>query len=106
MSGLTAPQLKALTILASPREGAFVTPREVEHPMSQDVTDWAKRSRRFATAVGGALGATMPMKGATMLWKLRDRGLAQLDGTNHWQITEKGQRVLTESTTAAGEQRG
>lgn len=103
MTALTGPQLRALAILASPRKGPFVTPREVAERMWPDSPGWAQRSRRHATAAGGALGATMPMKGATMLWKLRDRGLAHLTDTNLWQITEEGKIVLAQTRRLAGE---
>jgi hypothetical protein len=63
-----------------------------------DSPGWDRRSRRMATPAGGALGATMPMKAASLLWRLHRKGYAALapagfwesHNTNRWEITASG----------------
>ncbi len=96
MPDLTAPQRRALQFVND--NPPNVAPRQLAMLMWPDSPGWEKRSRRGSTPAGGALGATMPMKGATMLWRLRDKGLVRLSDTilhaQLWEITAKGQEAL------------
>ena len=105
---LTAPQEKMLAVLRSINDGGnrpdgrlrSAAPREVAKAMWPDSVGWSKRTRKYGTNDPGALGGTMPMKAATVLWRLEDRGLAVRVGASYdvfanlWQITEHGRRVL------------
>jgi hypothetical protein len=100
VTALTYPQARALAVLYNrTHNGGVVYPRELAEALWPDSRGWDRRSRRMATPAGGALGATMPMKAATLLWRLHRRGYAQLAGTrfhgerlntNRWEITASG----------------
>lgn len=103
---LTAPQRRALETLrdlidAKPEFPGYdrtVNPRAVAQALWPDSPGWDKRSSRRSTPAGGAMGATMPMKAATLLWRLWNYRLVQHDpnrtGSNGWTITEKGREYL------------
>lgn len=74
----------------------YATPRELAMIRWPDSPGWKKVSKRGSTPAGGALGATMPMKAATVLWRLAGHGLAQCDRYNEWTITTKGRNHLKE----------
>jgi hypothetical protein len=63
-----------------------------------DSKGWEKVSRRGSTPAGGAMGATMPMKGARAAWELCRRGLVVVESTDHHQslfrVSHKGRAVL------------
>ena len=101
----TAPQEKMLRVLRDINDSNVTrvrsaAPREVARAMWPDSVGWSKRTRKYGTNDPGALGGTMPMKAATVLWRLEDRGLAIRVGASYdahanlWQITEHGRRVL------------
>lgn len=90
---LTAPQRRGLEILAA--EERPIAPRDFAMAMWPDSIGWTKRTRKFGGNDPGAMGGTMPMKGATLLWRLADLGCAsQLE--YRWVITERGRQRLTE----------
>ena len=66
--------------------------------MWPDSPGWQKVSRRYATTSGGAKGATMPMKAAQLLWRLRDLGYARKRTgavlENTWEPTDRGRAAL------------
>lgn len=78
-------------------------PRALARLMWPDSPAWQKRTASRAQARAGALGATMPMKAATMLWRLRDKGLTEVEGEygSEWSITEAGRRALHQPATGA-----
>lgn len=96
---LTGPQTKMLRVLRdlngnadSPRSAA---PRAVAKAMWPDSVGWTKRTRKFGGRDPGAVGGTMPMKAATVLWRLEARGCASIAyDANLWSITDRGRRVL------------
>lgn len=76
---LTAPQQRGLDILRAADHP--MSPREFALAMWPDSPAWEKRTRKFGGRDPGAIGGTMPMKGASLLWRLYDLGLAStLDG--------------------------
>lgn len=102
---LTPPQLRALTALRDisdkPRGSAgrprgSASPREIAHELWPDSPGWTRVSKRGATAAGGALGATMPMKAATLLWRLDAAGVGESPAidSNAWTITQRGRDLL------------
>jgi hypothetical protein len=102
MKPLTTAQrnaLKALTACCDTALGTSGTPlgytysRAVAFELWPNSIAWNRRARRH-DGRSGALGATMPMKAATMLWKLQARGLATLEGTARWSVTDLGRRTL------------
>lgn len=93
---LTNPQRRVLQFLAdAPHD---LVAREVAERMWPDSEGWANRSRRYATAAGGALGVAMPMKAGVMLGLLRQRGLVDSEGyaPTRWSITAAGRRAIEE----------
>lgn len=89
---LTMPQRRCLEILRDAGDRP-IAPRDVAMQMWPDSKGWNKVSRRGSTPAGGARGATMPMKAATLLWRLQGMGYAGLDDYR-WHITERGRRAL------------
>jgi hypothetical protein len=104
VSELTQPQRRLLRILEDHDEhqamagrGGSMSAREVARAMWPDSPGWERRSRRRATPASGALGATMPMKAGTMLWRLGERGLVAGErhmGSSVWWITAEGRNAL------------
>jgi len=104
---LTPPQERALIALRdlcdAPHGTAqvpwgYASPRDVAQVMWPDSEGWEHRSRRGATPAGGAMGATMPMKAATVLWRLHTARLAWHDSlrSRPWSITPAGRAYLAE----------
>lgn len=98
--GLTDPQMRALKAVreqARKNRGRSydpVSPRQVALILWPDSPAWDQRPRR-QDGRSGALGGTMPMSAAKLLWRLRERGLVQIDPHNYlWCITERGLKVL------------
>lgn len=99
---LTVPQMNALRVLceAETYDWHGVTRTRARYPMEvarilwPDSRGWKVRSNRGSTAAGGALGATMPMKAAVLLWRLERRGCARHDQHNQWFATSLGRDVL------------
>lgn len=109
---LTGPQAEMLAVLCglNDRRGPTVPPRGVP-PRQLAMRRWPnspawKRLTRVRGSKPGALGGTMPMKAATVLWKLEAHGLATREGTpydrlaNLWLITDAGRRWLDANATA------
>lgn len=98
---LTGPQARALVALRDLQDARQSTnPRSVARVLWPDSPGWDKVSRRGSTPAGGALGATMPMKAAQILWRLREHGMADLPyDSNRWSITEKGRAYLAGENT-------
>jgi hypothetical protein len=105
---LTEPQALMLKALAEACEedgdpfARKAAPRQLAEMRWPDSRGWSQRSNRGSTAAGGALGATMPMKAATVLWRLKEKGLAEKVGAlydewaNLWQPTHRGLAWLKE----------
>ncbi len=93
MSALTVPQRRMLEFL---RDGGKSAPRALAKKMWPDSVGWSKRTRKFGTNDPGAIGGTMPMKAATLLWRLHSKNLAALDEYDRWTITPDGLRALKE----------
>lgn len=95
---LTAPQQRALQVLSDlAGTDGTVTPREVALALWPDSEAWGKRTRgRRTGTIAGAVGGTMPMKAARLLWALHERGLAaKEDGdSNLWFLSSLGAQVL------------
>lgn len=72
---LTEPQQRVIDIMRSQPRSYGWAPGVLARQLWPDSKGWQKRSRRGSTPAGGALGATMPMKAASMLWRMRGLGL-------------------------------
>lgn len=93
---LTDPQTRALTVLGG-QDGRSISPRDVARALWPDSEAWTKRTRgRRTGTVSGAVGGTMPMKAARLLWALHARGLAEKEDRDYdlWHITFLGEQVL------------
>lgn len=105
---LTKPQALMLAALAQACEkdgnpyGDKAAPRQLAMMRWPDSPAWGKRTRKYGTNDPGAVGGTMPMKAATVLWRLHGKGLAARVGAlydplaNLWQPTAAGLRWLAE----------
>lgn len=99
---LTEPQALMLAALAyrcrkdGDPLGAKAAPRDLARLRWPDSPAWGRRTRFGAVSNQGAMGGTMPMKAATVLHRLADKGLAVRVGTwhdplaNQWQPTPAG----------------
>lgn len=117
MADLTEPQWRALAALRAlvdePRvtggpPAGHTTPRQVAERLWPDSEAWHRRTRgRRTGTANGAVGGTMPMKGAQLLWRLwnhryarllDERDYRHLAGRPHnlWTITDAGRQALTE----------
>lgn len=103
---LTPAQARALRALADLCDAphgtdqvpwGYAVPREVAYALWPNSEGWEKVSRRGSTPAGGARGATMPMKAATLLWRLHGLGLAQNEyrRSRPWTVTDKGRAWLS-----------
>ena len=91
MAELTPAQRKALTLLG---EHGALAPRELAKLMWPDSPAWNRRTKgRRTGTIAGAVGGTMPMLGAKMLWKLFELNYASQQG-RVWFITERGKKAL------------
>lgn len=77
---LTDPQAKALTFL---REQQPVSPRQFAQLMWPESPAWRQRTNKRGGRAG-AVGGTMPMQGARMLWSLHRLGLAARNDDGTW----------------------
>jgi hypothetical protein len=98
--GLTDPQMRALVaVREQARQGRGratdpVSPRQVALALWPQSEAWDHRPRRH-DGRSGALGGTMPMKAAQLLWRLRERGLVEINQHNDlWTLTERGVALL------------
>lgn len=89
MPNPTAFQLRALTVLATDD----FTPRTFAMALWPDSPAWQRRTRGRDNR-SGAIGGTMPMKGAKELWRLRDLGFARERPDGRWTITSVGRAHL------------
>lgn len=106
---LTGPQTNALRVLrdlcdqpmgTAGRPHGYTTPRPVARKLWPDSVGWTKRTRMYGTNRNGAVGGTMPMKAATLLWKLWPHFASCED--NRWSITDAGRRYLDQHDGEAG----
>lgn len=95
---LTEPQQRALRVLAElAGTDRSATPRAVALALWPDSEAWNQRTRgRRTGTIAGAMGGTMPMKAARLLWTLNERGLAEKEDrdSNLWYLTHLGEQVL------------
>lgn len=95
---LTEPQQRALRVLSElAGTDRSTTPRDVALALWPDSEAWTKRTRgRRTGTIAGAVGGTMPMKAARVLWALNERGLADKEDrdSNLWFLTPLGEQVL------------
>jgi hypothetical protein len=89
---LTARQRDVLTHLAV----EALAPRQIAERLWPDSPGWQNRTRRYGTNRNGALGGTMPMLAAKILWRLRDDGLVREPESDAylWRITDRGREAL------------
>lgn len=101
---LTQPQRRALAALATLCEGDEDAPertasaRQVARILWPDSPAWNKVTF-MRGGRSGAMGGTMPMKAATLLWRLHSHGLAY-EHDRRWSITSSGRRFLAETSGA------
>lgn len=108
---LTEPQalmLKALAEACHDEERGPLAhraaPRQLARMRWPDSPAWGRRTRKYGTNDPGALGGTMPMKAASVLWRLQSKGLAKRVGAayddlaNLWQPTQRGLAWLKENS--------
>lgn len=98
---LTEPQALMLAALAYACRGdrgpltTSAAPRQLARLRWPDSPAWTQRTRG-RNGRNGAVGGTMPMKAATVLWRLSGKGLAHRVGAtyddlaNLWQPTHRG----------------
>lgn len=105
---LTGPQRAALEYLdqhSDPFTSERLSPRTLAMHLWPDSPAWRKRTRHNGTNHPGQIGGTMPMKAATLLHRLADKGLAQDDKgpdnqyVSAWTITYRGEQYLRDNPT-------
>lgn len=94
---LTQPQRRLLGILAESERA--MSPRSVAEAMWPDSKAWDRRTYHRGTNRNGAMGGTMPMKAATMLWRLwpvHVQHAMSWDGSTNglWEITPAGRKAI------------
>lgn len=101
---LTGPQAAMLATLrdaCDKNPSGRAAPRQLAKMRWPSSEAWNRRTRFGATSNQGAVGGTMPMKAATLLWRLHDKRMASKDLFEHrnnlWEITEFGRRWLAEA---------
>lgn len=89
---LTPRQRDVLTHLAAEP----LAPRQIAERLWPDSPGWQNRTRRYGTNRNGALGGTMPMLAAKILWRLRDDGLVREPESDAylWRITDRGRAAI------------
>lgn len=94
---VTAPQRRALDALEA---RGTASSRQIAADLWPDSPAWDRRTRGRSGNRNGALGGTMPMKAAQLLWKLQAHGLVrheQHDGVTRWHALPQGEAAtLTE----------
>lgn len=74
--------------------------RAIARILWPDSEGWKKVSRRHSTPAGGAMGATMPMKGAKAAWNLMREGMMFHTSTSHHQtlfhVSDAGWKALAQ----------
>jgi len=100
---LTDPQRRLLRVLADEPDERGMSPRSIARALWPDSRGWERRSNRGSTPAGGALGATMPMKAATMLHRLQALGLVSQWGPaglsdSLWWLTDAGRSALDDDS--------
>lgn len=103
---LTEPQalmLQCLREACDKTAGGKAAPRQLAKMRWPHSTAWERRTWPRGTNRNGAVGGTMPMKAATILWRLHDKRMAERigydydPGANAWVITDFGREWLTEA---------
>lgn len=111
MVTLTPAKVRHLTVMRMLADNdhelsAGVPGRTVASALWPDSPAWNKRTRKHGTNDPGAIGGTMPMKGARAARELNELGLVHINYTEHHQalfrISEAGRRLL-EQIEAGGE---
>lgn len=88
---LTKPQRRALEglVYLYEKHGQRVSPRQLARYLWPDSPAWGRTTHPRQQT--GAMGGTMPMLGAKMLWRLREHGLAAIDHRWYdWSPTQAG----------------
>lgn len=80
MPDLTVAQQRAYDAL---KEHQPLSPRALAQILYPNSKAWNKDTRRH-DGRPGAVGGTMPMLGAKMLWALYEHGLAYQDASGRW----------------------
>lgn len=98
---ITEPQYRALKVLVDFQfeHGHTPSPRQVAKRLWPDSKAWRERTRMRGER-NGAVGGTMPMKAATILWRLHHKGLAYMLDEYTWTATPKGRRLVEERESA------
>ena len=76
-----------------PAASYSIAPRKLAELLWPDSPAWEKRTRFRATSNQGALGGTMPMNAAKLLWKLREHRLVVQDDYV-WRLLPAGERYV------------
>lgn len=100
MTVLTPAQDKTLRLMYAkakrvtyPVEMHDFSPRQVAEMLWPDSPAWEKRTRFRATSNQGALGGTMPMNAAKILWRLKTAGMVQ-EHNYLWHLSYAGVRYV------------
>jgi hypothetical protein len=95
---LTPFRLRALAILRDVTDRSSfsrMTGRSMAKALWPNSPAWEKRTRRRGGGnQSGAVGGTMPMKGAKVLWDFQTEGLAFQEIDREWTISERGRQAL------------
>lgn len=104
---LTAAQDRAIRLLVDAEEAEArahpggtprTSPRALARMMWPDSPAWDRRTRKRGSNDSGAMGGTMPMLAAKVLWSLRSHGLVtQHTGTElayTWSVTGKARAYV------------
>ena len=93
MTPAQARCLNALIEQADRNPGGTTTPRTIARALWPDSPAWNRRTNpRHGSS--GAMGATMPMNAARLLWALQRQGLATATD-NRWTPTPAGRTEAT-----------
>lgn len=84
---LTAAQQRAYDKLC---EIEPASPRELARALYPDSPGWSRRTRKFG-GYTGAVGGTMPMIAARVLWSLHHIGFAYQTSDGRWRAIKRSQ---------------
>lgn len=74
-----------------------IAPRRLAELLWPDSPAWQRRTRFGAVSNQGALGGTMPMNAAKLLWRLHDHGMVRRDDYR-WYLISKAVRHVEGET--------